>query len=70
VIQPQVVTFDNTYAQGPAGLISASSAAGASDATTFRFVQVADTHIPEPSTFVLLGLAGCGLLCARRRKRS
>jgi len=72
--EPQVVAFDNTYAEGPVGLISSSAAGLPSDSTTYRFVQVADTHIteiiPEPSTFVLMSLAGCGLLCARRRKRS
>jgi hypothetical protein len=70
---PQLVAFDNTYAQGFAGLISASSAAAASDSTTFRFIEVADSHIPaipEPSTFALVSLAGCGLLYARRRKCS
>jgi hypothetical protein len=66
----QVVAFDNTYAQGQPGLVSSSFAAGASDSSTFRFVQVADTHVPEPTSFVLMSLAGCGLLCARRRKRS
>ncbi len=73
-VEPQVVAFDNTYAQGPVGLISSSAAALPSDSTTYRFIQVANTHIPipipEPSTFVLMSLAGCGLLCARRRKRS
>ena len=68
--QPQVVAFDNTYAEGPAGLISAGFAGGPSDSTTFRFVHVANTHIPEPSTFVLMSLGGFGLLYARRRKRS
>jgi hypothetical protein len=69
--EPQVVAFDNTYAQGPVGLISSSAAGLPSDSTTYRFVQVSDTHIvPEPSTFVLMSLGGCGLLCARRRKRS
>jgi hypothetical protein len=66
---PQVVAFDNNYALGPVGLISSSAAALPSDSTTYRFIQVADTHIcPEPSTFVPISLAGCGLLCARRRK--
>jgi hypothetical protein len=72
-IEPQLVAFDNTYAQGLPGLISASSAASASDSTTFRFAQISDTHIPavpEPSTFMLASLAGCGLLSARPRKRS
>ena len=71
--EPQVVAFDDTYATGPVGLISAAFTAAASDSTTFRFVQVADTHIPavpEPSTFALVSLAGCGLLHARRRKRA
>ena len=68
--EPQVVAFDNTYAEGPVGLISAGFAGLPSDSTTFRFVHVANTHIPEPSTFVLLSLGGCGLLYARRRKRS
>jgi hypothetical protein len=68
--EPQIVAFDNTYAQGHPGLVSASFAASASDSTTFRFVHVADMHIPEPSTFVLLSLGCCGLLYARRRKRA
>ena len=49
------------------GIIGLS--AGPSDSTTFRFVEVADMHIPEPSTFVRMSLAGCGLLYGRRRKR-
>jgi hypothetical protein len=71
--QPQIVAFDNTYAQGPGGLLSAGFGAGASDSTTFRFLEIANTHIPdvpEPSSFALISLAGCGLLCARRRKCS
>jgi hypothetical protein len=65
--EPQIVAFDNTYAEGPVGLISAGFAAVPSDSTTFRFVQVADAHIvPEPSTFVLMILGVCGLLYARR----
>ncbi len=67
---PQLVAFDGTYAEGPAGLVSAGSAGGPLDSTTFRFVHVANTHIPEPSTCVLLSLGGCGLLYAHRRKRS
>ncbi len=67
-VEPQVVAFDNTYAQGPVGLISSSAAALPSDSTTYRFIQVADTHIPipEPSTFVLMSLGVCGLLYALR----
>ena len=68
--EPQVVAFDNTYPEGPFGLVSASSAGLPSDSTTFRFVHVANTHIPEPSTAVLLSLGGFGLLCAGRRKRA
>ena len=69
--EPQVVAFDNTYAEGPVGLVSAGFAGVPTDSTTFRFVHVADTHIiPEPSTFVLMSLGGCGLLYARRRKRA
>jgi hypothetical protein len=71
---PQIVAFDNTYAKGHPGLTSPAFAAGALDSTTFRFVQVANTHIvdttPEPSTFVLMSLAGGGLLHTRRRKCS
>ncbi len=40
-LEPQVVAFDNTYAEGPVGLISSSVAALPSDSTTYRFVQVA-----------------------------
>ena len=68
--EPQVVAFDTTYPVGHAGLISAAFDAAPTDSTTFRFAQVANTHIPEPSTFVLLSLGGCGLLYAHRRKRS
>jgi len=66
--EPQVVAYDSTYAEGPVGLISSSAAALPSDSTTYRYIRVDNTHIPEPSTFVLMSLAGCGLLCARRRK--
>ena len=69
-VEPQVVAFDNTYPEGPAGLISAAFAAAPTDSTTFRFVHVADTHIPEPSTFVLMSLGGLVLLYSRRRKRA
>jgi len=70
-IAPQVVASDTTYAQGLAGFVSASATAVESDRTTFRFVEVADTHIvPEPSALLLVSLAGCGLLSARPRKRS
>jgi hypothetical protein len=69
--QPQIVVFDSTYAEGPAGLISAGFSAVPSDTTIFRSIHVADTHIvPEPSTFLLTGLGGCGLLYTCRRKRS
>jgi len=68
--EPQVVVFDDTYPEGPAGLISAGFAGIATDSTTFRFIHVANTHIPEPSTFVLMSLGVFGLLYARRRKRS
>lgn len=64
--EPQVVAFDDTYAEGPVGLLSAGPTGGRSDSTTFRFVHVANTHIPEPSTFVLMRLGVCGLLYARR----
>ena len=67
---PQLVVFDDMYAEGPAALISAGFAGGPLDSTTFRFVHVANTHIPEPSTFVLMSLGGLVLLYARRRKRA
>jgi hypothetical protein len=66
--EPQVVAFDATYPEGPAGLISAAFVSSPTDSTTFRFVHVANTHIPEPSTLVLMSLGICGLLYARRRK--
>ncbi len=66
--QPQIVVFDGTYAEGPVGLISAGFAGVPSDSTTFRYVEAANTHIPEPSTNVLLSLGGFGLLYARQRK--
>jgi PEP-CTERM motif len=65
-IEPNVVAFDNTYAEGPVGLISPGMVGVSSGSTTFRFVHVANTHIPEPSTFVLMILGVCGLLYARR----
>ena len=68
--EPQVVVFDDTYAEGPAALVSAGFAGGPLDSTTFRFIHVANAHIPEPSTFVLMSLGGFGLIRARRRKRS
>jgi hypothetical protein len=68
--EPQVVVFDNTFAEGPVGLISAGFAGGPSHSTTFRFVHVAKTHIPEPLSSVLMSLGGFGLLYSRRRNRS
>jgi hypothetical protein len=68
--EPQIVAFDNTYAEGPAGLISAAFVASPTDSTTFRFIHVANMHIPEPSTSVLMSLGGFGQFHSRRRKRA
>jgi hypothetical protein len=69
-VEPHVVAFDNTYPEGPTGLISAAFAAAPSDSTTFRFLHVSNTHIPEPSTLVLMSLGGFVLLYAHRRTRA
>src|SRR5215212_711121 len=37
--EPQLVAFDNSYPQGPVGLISSSAAGLPSDSTTYRFIQ-------------------------------
>jgi len=59
---PQLVVSDSTYATGAVGLISVTDNPSNSSGT-FRFVHVADMHIPEPSTTTLVGMAGLGLLC-------
>jgi hypothetical protein len=59
--EPQVVVFDDTYAEGPAALVSAGFAGGASDSTTFRFMHVADAHIPGlPGDFNSNGILNVG----------
>jgi len=58
---PQLVTQDATYASGFVRL-TVGSGLNKDNTATFRFVHVADTHIPEPSTLLLciiaLGVVG------------
>ncbi|MFV1966266.1 MAG: hypothetical protein ACC628_12650 [Pirellulaceae bacterium] len=68
--QPQLVAQDDTYASGFVGIFSGSGVFN-QNIGTFRYVHVADMHIPEPPTLVLAALAWLGMLnFAWRPKRS
>lgn len=60
---PQVVVSDSTYETGIVGVVSVPPIGEDPSPFpgTFRFVHVADTHIPEPSTLVLALLAAVAL---------
>lgn len=65
---PQVAVADSTYSSGSVGVLGLSF--DATHDATFRFVHVADTHIPEPSS-CLLAMVGVGsVLIVTRRLRN
>lgn len=61
-LAPQLVVSDSTYPTGTVGLVSARIGGDPSASATFRFAHAASTHIPEPSTSVLIVVAGLGLV--------
>ncbi len=63
---PQLEMTDDTYSNGIIGVFS-NAGNDDSGVGTFRYVHVADTPIPEPTSFALAGLACAGLLSCRRR---
>ncbi len=67
-VRPQLTARDTTYTTAGFVRIAGHTGTGGDSETIFRFVHVADTHIPEPSSFVLTTLACAGLLIGRSRK--
>lgn len=63
--EPQLTAQDSGYATGFAGVATLVPPGGGQ--SVYRFVHVADSHIPEPSTAALAALAVVGLAAVRRR---
>jgi hypothetical protein len=65
--QPQLTATDNTYSAGPMRIFSDADGLNVS---TFRYVHVADSHIPipEPTALLLAMLGMAGPCCYRRRR--
>jgi hypothetical protein len=61
--EPQLTRIDSTYESGFVGIISYQGATG-----SFRSVEAADMHIPEPSALTLTALGLLGLIARRRRR--
>jgi len=55
--EPHFTVSDSTYAMGSVGLIVSLAGSTAPFPGAYRFVHVANTHIPEPSTLLLTSLA-------------
>ena len=66
---PQLSAVDDTYASGFVRIIGGVDDTRASS-TVFRYVHVADMHIPEPSTAVLACLGFVCMFSLRRWKTS
>jgi hypothetical protein len=62
--QPQLTATDNTYSEGAMRIVNDKENLNIG---TFRYVHVADSHIPEPSTLLLAMLGMAGTCCYRRR---
>jgi hypothetical protein len=68
-VEPQLVATDEVPAIGEIGVFFDPASEGNEPGTgMFRFVHVADTHIPEPSTAVLMCLGFACLLACWRKK--
>lgn len=66
-IRPQAAVRDTTYAQGIVGMAVDDQETLYSEGT-FRYMQVADTHIiPEPATILLALFGMAGACCFRHR---
>ena len=61
--QPQVTATDNTYTEGTMRIANETRN---NNISTFRYVHVADMHIPEPTT-LLLAMFGMTSVCCWRR---
>jgi hypothetical protein len=70
--QPQLTATDNMYSEGPMRIYNDTHINEASNIATFRYVHVADSHIPnnipEPTT-LLLSIFGMVSTCCYRRRR-
>jgi hypothetical protein len=63
--QPQLTATDSAYSEGTMRLASAIDNLNIG---TYRYVHVADMHIPEPTTLLLAMLGMAGPCCYRRRR--
>jgi hypothetical protein len=63
--QPQVTATDSTYSEGKTMIVNFTENF---NIATFRYVHVADMHIPEPTTLLLAMLGMAGTCCYRRRR--
>ncbi len=68
---PQLTYTDNEAiaTSGRQGILHDPDAAGTASTTTFRYLQVADSPIPEPST-LFLSLLGLAAVCIGWRRKS
>ena len=65
--QPQYTAIDSTYSEGTMRIVNGTTDNN-NNITTFRYVHVADMHIPEPTT-ILLAMLGMASVCCLRRRR-
>ena len=65
--QPQLTATDSTYSGGTMRIASETIN---NNISTFRYVHVADSHIPEPSALTLTALGLLGLIAYGRRRRT
>jgi hypothetical protein len=65
--QPQLTATDNTWSEGPMRIVNDADNL---NVATFRYVHVADSHIPipEPTTLLLAMFGMAGTCCYRRRR--
>ena len=63
--QPQLTATDSTYSEGTMRIAGETTN---NNITTFRYVHVADSHIPEPTSILLAMFGMAGTCCYRRRR--
>ncbi len=66
--QPQLTATDSTYSEGAMRIVNDAEN---SNIATYRYVHVADSHIPpvpEPTTLLLAMFGMAGACCYRRRR--
>lgn len=66
--EPALQVVDDTYANGAVGLIAARAGGDPNASATFRFIRVADAHIPEPSTVLQALIGAFGLIALSMRR--